>query len=399
MLGFSARRLGLMVVLLAVSLACAVLARARGRLAGHDGWLNPAARRRLSNVLLILLPVGAVFSALLPVVLLNLYRTSGNFAYYAYYERLLPLLIWSGLFCLQGTAWLVWVGDFPWHALRFQQKVFRAAAVALSIFLGVWALVGLSGLGITADQIGWGKPAVPLLEWQIWLVLMIGTGFLLFLAYRRWPRRKNCLWRRDWLLAGAIWLFAAGLWINQPVHTAFFATAGREPNYEIYPFSDGAYYGLFAQNVLIGNGFKGGEVPPRPFYITLLAGFHALAGQPYEKVIVVQTLLLAFLPVVLYFIGKELHSRPLGLMIALLAILRELTAMITSPITDKASTSQMFFADLPSALAISLWALLALMWVKRPSAVRSCRCGWEAAWVWRCCSAPRASLCCPLCCC
>ncbi len=360
LLGFSTRRLGLMAVLLVFAAGFAGLAGLSRKPAWRSRWLDPARRRALFSALLVLLPLGAAASLLAPLSLLSLYRTSGNFVYFAFYERLLPLMIWSGLVCLQGAFWLAWAGEFNWPALRFQRGVFRAAGVTLGLFALAWLFVALTGIGITPDIVGWGEPAVPLLEWQIWLSWLVGVLFLLFLTTRRWPAR------RDWIVAGAIWLLAAGLWLGQPVRTAFFATPGRAPNYEIYPFSDGAYYGLFAQSVLIGNGFKGGEVPPRPLYITLLAGFHALAGQDYEGVIALQTLLLAFFPVVLYFLGRELHSRPAGLVIALLAILREVTAIITSPITEDASTSQFFFADLPAALAISLWALLAIRWLKAP---------------------------------
>ncbi len=132
----------------------------------------------------------------------------------------------------------------------------------------------------------------------------------------------------------------------------------------MYPFSDGAYYDHFAQSVLIGNGFKGGEIPARPMYVTLLAGFHLLAGQEYADVIAVQTLLLACFPVVLFFLGKALHSRAAGVTLALLAILREVTAVIAMPITDNASNSKLFFADLPAALAVSLWALAAVLWLR-----------------------------------
>jgi hypothetical protein len=361
LLGFSARRLALMAALVGCASAFGVLAGLSLKPGWRERWLDPARSRVLFNALLVLLPLGAAASFLILLVLAALYRGSGDFAYSAYHERLLPLLAWAGLVCLQSAVWLGWAGGFHWPALRFQVGVFRAAAAALGLFALAWVFVALTGIGITPDIVGWGEPAVPLLEWQIGLAGLGGALFLLYLAYRRWPDR------RDWIVAGALWLLAAGLWLGQPVRPAFFATAGRLPNNEIYPFSDGAYYGLFAQSVLIGNGFKGGEIAPRPLYITLLAGFHGLAGQEYEDVIALQTLLLACFPVVLFFIGRELHSRPAGLVAALWATLREVTAIAAAPFTEDASTSQLFFADLPAALAIALWALLAIRWLKAPA--------------------------------
>ncbi|MBE0699584.1 MAG: glycosyltransferase family 39 protein, partial [Anaerolineaceae bacterium] len=359
-LGLSARRLVLVGLLFLLGSGCAGLGWLSRKTAWRMRWLDPSLRRGLFNTLLVALPLGAAASLLAPLVLMSLYRTGGDFRYFAYYERLLPLIAWVGLFCLQGTLWVAWVGDFQWGALRCIRRSLVSGLVVFGLFALAWVFVGVTKIGITADVVGWGDPAVPLLEWQIWLSWLVGIVFLVFLLERQWPAR------RDWIMAGAIWLLAAGLWLSQPVQTAFFATAGRAPNYEIYPFSDGAYYGQYAQNLLIGNGYEGNQVPPRPMYILLLAVFHALAGQKYENVIVLQTLVMALLPVVLYFIGKELHSRPAGLAIALMAILREFTAILTVAITNKASTTQLFFADVPSALANSLWALMTLMWIKAP---------------------------------
>jgi hypothetical protein len=84
-------------------------------------------------------------------------------------------------------------------------------------------------------------------------------------------------------------------------------------------------------------------------------------------VVVAQTLLLALFPAVLYFIGRELHSRPAGLVMALFAIFREWNSVISMPFTNNASTSKLFFADLPTALVISLVALLAILWLKAPT--------------------------------
>lgn len=357
-LGFSTRRLALIGILLALCAGTAALAWFARKPAWRASRLEQFTRGRTLAASLLMLLAGFTGSLLIPIILMSLYRSGGDFRYYAYFERLLPLIAWTGLFCLQTIFWLGWVGSLEWQSLRIIQASFRAGLVIFGLFGAAWIFIALTRIGITPDLIGWGDPSVPLLEWQIWLAWLAGSLFLLYLLSRRWPAK------RDWFLAGAIWLLACGLWLAQPIRTAYFATPGRAPNYEIYPFSDGAYYGLFAQSLLIGNGFQGDQVPPRPLYISLLASFHELGGQGYEQVIALQTLLLAFFPVGLYFIGKELHSRPAGLVIALMAILREVTAITTVAITNKASTSQLFFADLPSALAISLWALLAIKWLK-----------------------------------
>ena len=164
----------------------------------------------------------------------------------------------------------------------------------------------------------------------------------------------------------AIWLGTAALWLSQPVNPAYFATPPRPPNYEIYPYSDGLTYAEYAQSILIGNGMMGDEIPQRPLYIVFLAGLMALAGQDYSRVIALQTLVLACFPLILYLIGAELGSRPLGFMAALLAALRDLTSNSAAPFSDNITYSKLFFSELPTALLLALFTLLVIRWIRRP---------------------------------
>ncbi len=357
-LGFSANRLALLAFLMVGALGFAAFAFRSRRVSWLEGWVRPQWRRPLATGLFLLLPLAALACLLAPLTLLSMYRTGGAFHYLAYYQRLLPLFAWGLAACLEILVGLAWSGAWHWRALKEQSLVWRAGLAVWVLFGLVGIFVAATGIGITPDRVGWGLPTVSLMEWQIGLAWVVGSGLLLWMAFRGWGARG------DVLLAAAVWLLAAVLWLGQPIRPAFFAIAGRAPNFEIYPFSDGAYYAHFAQSALIGNGFKGGEIPARPMYVTLLAVFHLIAGQNYSDVITVQTLLLAFFPVVLFFLGRALHSRAVGVAIALMAILREVTAIYAMPITDNASNSKLFFADLPSALMISLWALIVVLWLK-----------------------------------
>ena len=196
--------------------------------------------------------------------------------------------------------------------------LWRTAIIWL-VFGGLAIFVAVTRIGVTPEATGsWGEPAVPFLEWQVLLAWLLGSLFLLA------EIRKPALFSRkhiDVFIGLAIWLGTAVLWLSQPVQPAYFATPPRPPNYQIYPYSDGLTYAQYAQSILIGDGFMGGDIPARPLYIVILAGLHALAGQDYTRVIALQTLLLAVFPLSLYLLGKELGSRPLGLAAALLVIL------------------------------------------------------------------------------
>jgi hypothetical protein len=372
--GFSASRLALLALTLVLALfflSLALVTRLKSR--RGEKWLEISRHKTASKFLLVISPL-LILACMVPLVsLFSLYKTSGEYRFFAYYERLAPLLIWISLIALQFLIFLALSGyDFHWKDLGSHRKIYIAAVVTWLIFLIIWVGVALTGIGITPDQVDLGGPAVPLLEWQIALVSGIGALAILFIpglnmtGGKEKSFLKNKGLRLDLVIVISIWVAANILWLSQPVPPGFFATPGRAPNYEIYPFSDGAYYASYAQSILVGDGFMGNVIPSRPLYILLLAVFHAIAGQNYASVIAVQTLFLAFFPVVLYFLGKNLHSRWAGITFSILAILREWNSIIATPFTNNISNSKLFFADLPCALAISLLALIVIIWLKKP---------------------------------
>lgn len=229
---------------------------------------------------------------------------------------------------------------------------------------GVGALAGLAlgfGLGIKPvyrGDWGLGLPAVPLLEWQIFIGLLVLLGGI---VWGRCPEfwRKVCKWLATMFGAGVLLL-----WIFQPVTPHFSALPPRAPNYEIYPFGDAKVYDLYAQSTLIGNGY--GDIPPRPLYIVFLTISHLLFGQDYNKIIKFQTVLLVSFPILLYFFGKTFFGRPIGLALALLVILRDLTSNLVAPFTGNLSYSKVLLSELPTATIMVIWTFLAIKWLRYP---------------------------------
>lgn len=310
---------------------------------------------------LLLFAFAIVFLA--PALILTLFflgRTSG-FVYTAYAGRLAPLAAWCAISALELAFWLTWPERGTLGARLAPAKgLLRPAGCAILALAALAVWVSLSGVGLTAYNDGsWGSPTTPLLEWQILLALILAGFFMVFGPRWSWLRK-------DRWLALLIYLSTCGLWLSQPVNPGFFATPPRAPNFEIYPFSDALIYAQYVQSALVGHGFLWPDVPTRPLYIAFLTWLHALAGQDYTHVIMLQTLVLAAFPVVLYFLGKELGGRPLGIGLALLAALRDLTANIAAPFALNYTYSKLFFSEMPTALLISLFTLLALRWMRNP---------------------------------
>lgn len=345
--GFSAVRLILLGIILALAAGSAALAWFSRR----GSFTLPHTPLYLACVITILLAPTTIFT------LFRLGETSG-FLYTTAANRLTPLACWLTFSAFELAGLLIWQHRAEIaSSLQPAKKIFIFAGCFLWI-ASVLAL--LASLLPSAKKDGsWGTPETPLLEWQILLALLVS----LVAIFAPHIFQKIRIRKFD-PTPLAIYLFTCLVWLSQPIIPGYFATPPRAPNFEIYPFSDAMIYAQYAQSALAGHGFLWPDVPARPLYISFITWLHATAGQDYIRVIALQTLVLAAFPAVLYLVGKELGGRPLGLGLALLAILRDLTANIAAPFALNYTYSKLFFSEIPAALLISLFTLLSIRWMR-----------------------------------
>jgi hypothetical protein len=355
LLGFSAARLALLGIVLGLLLFSAVLYFYE-KLPIRD-WFDIERRAGLWDFLYILALV--VFAAA-PAVIFGLRLMQGDPQYAAYADRLSPLAMWFWLSSLE----LIIVVAFSRSEVRGtffsdHKSIWKIALVVFSIILAVMLAVIVTGIGITPDE-NMGAPATPVFEWQIFLILLALAAFAFL------PKQIFALVDRWAVLC--IYIFTVTLWLSQPVNTAYTATPPRAPNFEIYPFSDPQIYSQYAQSALAGNGFLYPEVPSRPLYIAFLTWFHLLGRQDYNNVVVLQSLLLALFPVMLYLIGRELGGRALGFGMAMMAAFRDMNANLTVPFASNVTYSKLLLSEVPLALFVSMFAYLVIRWLKREHA-------------------------------
>ena len=239
------------------------------------------------------------------------------------------------------------------------------------LFLG-WNWLVSSLYPIVSERVGWNSLGVPLLEYQT--LLAWGTGCLvLFLLYKLNKGNSNTsrinkqrFLIADFAIGFFLWVSAVAMWQSQPILANWFVSDKIAPNYEYYPYSDARVYDENAQSALIGNGFlhyNNIEIR-RPLHAAYLTILHLIAGQQYERVIFLQILVLALLPVGLYAITMSLHNRASGVMAALLIIFRESNSIaITSNITS--SHAKLFMVDLLTALLVVFFVYWAIRWLKQ----------------------------------
>jgi hypothetical protein len=243
------------------------------------------------------------------------------------------------------------------------QGFFVRFFIILSILMVFVLVISKTGLGILSSyKSDWqrGLPAVALLEWQIILAVVLCLGVFV------WERKHQVLnfHRMDLLICSLIWGITCAIWLSQPVVPSPSALVPHEPNFEIYPFIDSQTYDVGAQSLLIGDGFGAEQIPQRPLYIVFLAFVHMLVGQNYNHVIFVQSLVFAFFPVLLFLLGRDLFGRPIGISIALLAILRDHTSNIVAPFTGNLSYSKIYLSEIPTAMMLILFLIIGVRWMR-----------------------------------
>ncbi len=310
-------------------------------------------------------------------VILSIISWSGLFFYHLLnYEmnpfinqRLLPISVWLILTSLSLVV------IFP---MIFEKKEKKYKKLRMKKFLPVFSLaiiiliiIFMTGLGLHTKDVTVNDLGVPLLEWQI--IYVCGLMIILVLA-KNGLREIKCFQEgmRLKLLKYLIplififlWLITSFVWIKQPLpDNNYFAPEKLPPNFETYPFSDAERYSINAQRII--TGAIDGHIITKPLHAVFLAFIYSVGGLSYEKIIIVQTLILALFPGILYFIGKEIRGDILGLGMALFAIFREVNTIQASNIAN-VSNSKLLMSDFPSTLILSVLVLITIKWIKKPN--------------------------------
>jgi hypothetical protein len=285
-------------------------------------------------------------------------------AYYYYFIGLHPLILWGMLASGVALVFIMAGADGQAGALwRSYLRDRRATYYIALIALGGFALIALLTFKLkilAATEPFWQGAGVPLLASQVFIAVIIAVVALNLEA--RLARVRIPL---DLLLFLLIWAVSAVLWAAQPVPESFWVTGPRPPNQEYYPFSDLATFDLGSQFALIGQGIFNHMFFDRGLYMAFLVYLHAVGGQNYQALMSLQAAIFAIFPALLYLIGKKLHSRNAGLVLAALTIMRGLNSLTAAAWIDTATFKHML-TDFPTAIGLAVFVLLVLNWLESP---------------------------------
>jgi hypothetical protein len=291
----------------------------------------------------------------------------------AYYVRLQPVLLWAAILCGQTFLALHFIlYNFILDRLKQKGRIIYTIALTFGIIVILWIWINQTGYGIsTIDEgVGWHAIGTPLLEAQVFLAWGISLGFFLgwiWLLDKPFHPSWGRMFQKDILICAILWVATFSIWMSKPLKPNWFLSEPRPPNYEFYPNSDASVYDVTAQNLLLGEGFKtrGAPFTLRPLYAAFLAGLHTIGGPAYEAIIWMQVAVLALIPILLYALGKIIHNRVSGLLVALLFIFRESNAIVLGDSISEAHP-KLLLPFLPATLGALLFIYVISKWLQDP---------------------------------
>lgn len=277
-------------------------------------------------------------------------------------ERLRPFTLWALLVSFQILAGIIgWQSRQKSKPRVSNRENIFPIAITLGAFLFIWIFISLTKLGFSGGNSFWSKAGVPLLWPQIFLAL--GFGLALHYLLARFVGKANLIWL-DLGLGLIFWLAAVILWNGQSYSPGVFNTQARPPTDEIFPINDSYVFDLAAQKMLIGRELAA-EAQDKPIFIAHLVILHLLAGENFSYFYLLQIFSFACIPICGYLLGKNLHSRSLGMFFAILLILKEQNAIkLTNYI--HVSTSKLILSEMLTTLGLLLFTLALIRWLKSP---------------------------------
>lgn len=288
-------------------------------------------------------------------------------SFHLFFERIEPLLILGTVISGSGALLLSYLSEKRNAVGTEQVTVRKTALLYFLIGCALYLFIRITGVGIVPDEMDWQPTGMAIQYWEIYLSAWIALTASFLMRLLRTAKHQ---WLTTCILFFAIWAAAAVLWVSIPTmevlnHSYFMEITA--PNYLPYPASDCANFGLWAESVLAGLGFKT-VIAYRQFLIVVIAFFEALTNRDLLKTIDCLTVTLALIPACMYLLGRRLHSHGTGILAAGLAAMREYNTILLAP-HYMVSSSKMWLSDLPAMLCLLATVCAAVDWFQKPRSV------------------------------
>ena len=374
LLGLSSTRLIIALVFLLFTLIPAILlAETRIKEEKYNNRLQLLIRflnRRTAWGLAMIL-LGGVF--LLGSYFITLYPGVTDFSTREIIIRLLPIAVWiTGMSAQTFIALLVMRHGADLFKFRPRGASFYLSSLVLGGMFLAWSLIMQEIYATESQLTGWNNMGVPVIETQLFIAWGAGMAMLVITALvknnpdRSYWFKKLIPQKSDLLIALMIWLITVMLWQSVPITPSWFLSEPTYPNFQNYPTSDARSYDVVGQTALVGEGylFINSPIIKRPLHALYITFLRLLGGQDYDKVVTLQILVLAFFPVLIYYLTRKFYNQASGIMAAVIIMLREANSIAVAG-TITASHVKLIMVDLPAAFMNLIFVLLTIQMLQQ----------------------------------
>ena len=371
--GFSALRLLLVggIWILAIFVLVAGVMARKNKLSLDSAWLVNKRRnlRRAIYTISFVLIVWGWLSLFCPAYLF------GKLVYI--FERMQPFSIALGASLVQ--SWLFFL--FARGRLGFRvpgksavQKYYWPTLLLAVILSSLGIFIASTKFGLLANLIFANVPGIPVSGLQLFFILLLALLWIAFVPDQERDQPFVKILKKYRLIPILIFLTAVMVWGLSPMLRHFFSMAPAAPSYQPFPYSDARFYDLGGISILRGYGIYFHENYDKPLYMVFLAILHFFAGSNYAIMTWLQILVLAFIPVILFLLGRKFHSTAFGIFLSLVLILRQRNAIILSYKVSSINP-KLFMSEEMTLLGVTLFAYLVFMWMRDRKIWQALLCG------------------------
>ncbi|MGB8213935.1 MAG: hypothetical protein WCE68_10295 [Anaerolineales bacterium] len=293
------------------------------------------------------------------------------------FMRIQPFSVALGLSMAQ--SWLFFLFARGWPRFRIigmpaLKKYYKPILLFAVIMIGLGVFIASTKFGLLVHLTDAHVPGIPLAGLQ-WCFILLLVGVWIWLA----PDQESDqpllkIVKKYRLLPILIFLTAFLVWGLTPMLWHFFSLQPAPPSYQPFPFSDARTNDLGGISILRGYGIYFYSLTDKPLYLVFMAILHFFAGFNYTLMTWLQILVLAFIPVILFLLGKRFHSTIFGIFLSLVLIFRQRNSIVLST-TVSSTNPKLFLTEGMTLLGIALFAYLVFLWMRDPKIWLAVLCG------------------------
>jgi hypothetical protein len=278
------------------------------------------------------------------------------------FERMQPLSIGIGVCLAQSWLFFLYARGCV-LGKSVVQKYYRSTLVFAVVMIGSGIIMASTHFGVLASLKWSSVPGIPLSVPQLYFVLLLIGLWIAFVPAQALDQPLIKFIKIYWLIPILIFLTAILVWGFTPLPIQHFALEPAAPSYQPFPFSDARVHDVGGISILRGSGIDFYGYTDKPLYMVFMAILHFFARSNYTVMTWLQILVLAFIPVILFFFGKKFHSTVFGVFLALVMIIRQRNAIVLASKVYSVNP-KLFMTEEMTLLGVVLFVYLVFLWIR-----------------------------------